>query len=189
MVSPIWRNSTQNIISIASGQRALITATARINTAIIRRVLPRMMQRQEHWHGVLMQLRDLPSVCMLLVRICKGMLILPDSIMRFWVGCHMNIMIFCVQIWFAVKKLKISIFTTLFMVIPANVQRFRRRTVIRRSNRRATQRMHRTHSIWPITGLPSPGSAISITRSMRVKAVLLMSILTAAMNNGLPNWG
>ncbi len=48
MVSPIWRNSTQNIISIASGQRALITATARINTAIIRRVLPRMMQRQEH---------------------------------------------------------------------------------------------------------------------------------------------
>lgn len=45
------------------------------------------------------------------------------------------------------KKLKISISTTLFMVIPANVQRFRRRTVIRRSNRRATQRMHRTHSI------------------------------------------
>lgn len=35
--------------------------------------------------------QDLPSVCMLLVRICKGMLILPDSIMRFWVGCHMNI--------------------------------------------------------------------------------------------------
>ena len=26
------------------------------------------------------------------------------------------------------KKLKISIYTTLFMVIPANVQRFRRRT-------------------------------------------------------------
>ncbi len=47
MVSPIWRNSTQNIISIASGQRALITATAGINTAIIRRVLPHMMQRQE----------------------------------------------------------------------------------------------------------------------------------------------
>lgn len=47
MVSPIWRNSTQNIISIASGQRALITATAVINTAIIRLVLPRMMQRQE----------------------------------------------------------------------------------------------------------------------------------------------
>lgn len=33
------------------------------------------------------------------------------------------------------------------------------------------------------------GSAISITRSMRVKAVLLMSILTVMMNNGLPNWG
>lgn len=45
------------------------------------------------------------------------------------------------------KKLKISIYTTLFMVIPANVQRFRRRTAIRRSNRRTTQLMHRTRSI------------------------------------------